>query len=116
MSHLLLLRPKSRRSNITPPQLNAQCLLHGRENLLIRCRRPPLEIRHNALCGVAFGRQILLRHLRLHLLALVRDDTADLLADRVGLDDIIASVDLGEMLAFDTGLGCLLGVSWWGRG
>jgi hypothetical protein len=59
------------------------------------------------LGGVALGRQILLRHLGLHLLSLLGDGIADLLADRVGLDDVVAAVYLCEMLAFDAGFGCL---------
>lgn len=98
--HPLLLRPKPRRPDIRPPQLNAQHPLHRRQDLLVRRRGPALEIRDDRGGRVALGRQVLLRHLRLHLLALVRDHAADFLADRVGLDDLVAAVDFGEALAF----------------
>ena len=62
------------------------------------------------MCGVALGRQVLLRHLWLDLLASLRDHAADFLANRVGLDDVVAAVDLCEVLAFDAGFGCLCGV------
>ena len=104
---LLLLRSKPRRPNITPPQLNTKHPLHSPQNLLIRRRRPPLEIRHNTLRRVTLGREILLRHLRLHLLSLLGDHAADFFADCVGLDDVVAAVDFREVLAFDAGFGCL---------
>jgi hypothetical protein len=104
---LLFLRTKSRCANITSPQLNTENLLHRCQNLLIRGRRSALEVRDDTLCGIAFGRQILLRHFRLHLLSLLGDGIADFLADRVGLDDVVAAVNFGEMLAFDTGFGSL---------
>jgi len=94
-THLLLLRPKPRRPNIAPSQLNPQRLLHRRQDLLVGGRGAALEIRDDALRRVALGRQVLLRHLGLDLLAPLRDDAADLLADRVGLDDVVAAVYLG---------------------
>lgn len=96
----LLLRSKPRRPNIRPPQLNPQHSLHRRQNLLIRSRATALEIRNDRGGSVALCRQVLLRHLRLHLLALVGDHGADFLADCVGLDDLVAAVDFGEALAF----------------
>jgi hypothetical protein len=105
---LLLLRTKSRRTNIAPPQLNTQNLLHARQDLLVWSRRSALEVRDDTLRRVALGRQILLRHLRLHLLPLLGDHRADFLANSVGLDDIITAIDLGEMLAFDAGFGGLV--------
>jgi hypothetical protein len=96
----LLLRPKPRRPNIRPPQLNPKYLLHGPQNLLIRRRTPALEISNDARGGVALCREVFLGHLRLHLLALVGDHGADFFADCVGLDDLVAAVDFGEALAF----------------
>ena len=104
---LLLLRTKSRRTNIASPQLNPQNLLHRRQDLLVRGRRSALEVRNDTLGRVALGRQVLLCHLRLHLLSLLRDGVADFLANCVGLDDVITAVDFGEMLAFDAGFGGL---------
>lgn len=102
----LLLRPKPRRPNIRPPQLNTQHLLHRSQNLLIRRRAPPLEISNDRGGGVALCCEVFLRHLGLHFLALVRDHLADFFADCVGLDDFVGAVDFGEALAFATaGLG-----------
>jgi len=107
---LLLLRTKSRRTNIASPQLNTQNLLHRPKNLLIRRRTSSLEVRDNRLSSIALCSQILLCHLGLHLLALRGDDIADFLADGVGLDDVVAAVNFGEMLAFDAGFGGLVGL------
>lgn len=96
----LLLRSKPRRPNIRPPQLNPQHLLHRPQNLLIRRRAPSLEISNDRSGGVALCREVLLRHLGLHFLALVRDHLADFFADCVGLDDFVGAVDFGEALAF----------------
>ena len=51
-----------------------------------------------------------MRHLGLDGLAGLGDGGADLLADRVGLDDVVGAVDLREALAFGAlvGLMCLL--------
>ncbi len=103
----LLLRSKSRRPNIIPPQLNSQHPLHTRQNLLIGSRRAALKISDDALSGVALGREVLLGHFWVHLLALVGDGGANFLADGGGLDDVVAAVDFGEMLAFDAGFGRL---------
>jgi hypothetical protein len=94
MNPLLLLRPKPRRPNIIPPQLNTKDLLHRPENLLVWHRRSPLKIRHHALRRVALRSQVLLRHLRLHLLSLLGDHGADFLPDGRWLNDVIAAVDL----------------------
>jgi len=42
-------------------------------------------------------------HFRLHFLALLRDDAANIFTDGGGLDDVVAAVDLGKALAFDAG-------------
>lgn len=96
----LLLRPKPRRPNIRPPQLDTEHPLHGAQDLLVGRRGPALEIGNDGRGRVALCREVLLRHLGLHLLALVRDHAADFLANRVGLDDLVAAVDFGEALAF----------------
>jgi hypothetical protein len=104
---LLLLGTKSRRANITSPELNTQNLLHRSQDLLIWGRRSTLEIRYDTLCGVALGRQIFLRHLGLHLLSLLGDGITDLLSDRVGLDNVVAAINFSEMLAFNARFRCL---------
>ena len=106
-AHLLLLGTKPWRTNITSPELNTQNLLHRRQDLLIWGCRSTLKVGYDTLCGVALGRQILLRHLGLHLLSLLGDSITDLLSDRVGLDNIVAAIDFSEMLPFNAGLGCL---------
>src|SRR6266536_992485 len=109
----LLLWAETRSTNITSLQLDTKNPLHASQNLLIWRRSTPLEISHDTLSCIALGRQILLRHLGFHLLPLLRDDGSDFFFDRSRLHDIIASIDLGEMLAFDTGFGGLWGVSGW---
>lgn len=97
--------------NITPPQLHIQHPLHGTQNLLIRIRRPALKVLHDRGRRVAFGRQLLLRHLVGLLVASLLDRVGDLCAYCLGLDDVFRSVDFGEMLAFDGGAGRLVYVS-----
>jgi hypothetical protein len=98
---LLLLRTKSRCTNITPPQLNTQNLLHTRQDFLVWSRSPSLEVRHDTLRCVALGRQVFLRHLRLHLLSLLGDHRPNFLANSGWFNDIIAAIDFGEVLAFN---------------
>jgi hypothetical protein len=118
----LFLRTKPRRANVRAAQLDAQDPLHASEDLLVGRGCPALEVRDDGLRRVAFCGEVLLRHFGLHLLALLRDDGADLLADGGGLDDVVRAVNLGEMLAFDAGFGGLRCVSLagdgarWGRG
>jgi len=112
LDRLLLLRTKLRSANIAPPQLDAQNPLHARQDLLVRGSGAPLEISDDARRRVALGGQVLLGHLGLHLLPPLRDDGAHFLADGARLDDIVGSVDLGQMLTFDTwfgGLGFITG-------
>lgn len=59
-----------------------------------------LKVGDDGLGGVALGGEVLLGHLGLDLLPCLGDDVADVLADCVGLDDVVGSVDLGQALAF----------------
>jgi len=103
----LLLWSKSRLTNITTPQLNTQHSLHSRQDLLIRSGRASFKVCHDTLGSVTLCSQVLLRHLGVHQLPLVGDGGSDFLADGGGLDDVVAAVDFGEVLAFDAGLGGL---------
>lgn len=48
-----------------------------------------------------------MRHFGFHLLTLLGDGVADFFADCGGFDNVVGSVDFGEMLAFDCGFGGL---------
>lgn len=67
----LLFWAETRSTNITSSQFDTKNPLHASQDLLVWRRSTPLEIRHDALSCVALGRQILLRHLGLHLLSLL---------------------------------------------
>jgi hypothetical protein len=56
--------------------------------------------------GVALGGEFLLGHLVALFSAALLDGVGDGVADGLGLDDVVAAVDLGEVLAF--GAACLL--------
>lgn len=104
----LLLWSESWSTNVGTSQLDAENALHVGEHLLVWSGGTVLELLDNGGSGVAFGGQVLLGHLWLHLLALGRDGVTDNLADGVWLDDIVRAVDLGQVLALDTWLGGLL--------
>ena len=99
----LLLRPKSRLPNSSPPQLDPEDPLHSAQDLLIRRRRAPLKILHNRHRRVALGCEIFLRHFRRDLVPPLHDRLSDFQAYGLRLDDLVASVDFGQMLAFDGG-------------
>jgi hypothetical protein len=117
---LLLLWTELWRTNITSSQLDAQNSLHISQDLLIRGGGATLEIGYNRWGSVALGGEVLLRELWLHLLAAIGDGTTDNLADCVWLDNVVGSIDLGQMLTFTTsGLRTLLAFcpmmwGWWG--
>lgn len=98
-------------ANVSTAELDIQNALHVAENLLVGGTGAALEVSNDGLCGVALGGEILLGHLGLHGLARLRDDVADTLADCVGLDDLVAAVDLGQSLAFSTTAGLFAFVS-----
>lgn len=90
-------------ANVAAAQLDVEDALHGRQHLLVRGGGAALKVGDDGGRRVALGGQVLLRHLGLHLLTRRRDDVADLLADRLGLDDVVGPVDLGQVLALDGG-------------
>lgn len=90
-------------ANVAAAQLDVEDPLHGTQHLLVGGSSAPLEIGDDGLCGVALGGQVLLCHLGLDVLSRGGDDAADILADGVGLDDVVGAVNLGQALALDLG-------------
>jgi hypothetical protein len=98
-------------ADVASAQLDVKHPLHGGQDLLVGGGGAALEVGHDGGRGVALGREILLRQgLGLELGPGLRDGAADLLADCLGLDDVVRSVDFCQALAFYAGLGGL-----WGR-
>lgn len=102
LASILLLVRELGSANVSATQFDVQDTLHGPENLLIGSGSSSFEVSDNALSGIASGGEILLCHLRLHLLSGGRDGVANQLADSVGLDDVVGSVDLCQALTFST--------------
>lgn len=107
IDRLFLLVREFGSTNVAAAQLHIEYSLHAGEHLLVGGGGASLEIGDDGLSGVAPGSEILLRHLGLHLLASLGDDLADTLANGVGLDDVVGSIDLGQTLtlASASGLG-----------
>lgn len=96
---LLLLRRELRLSNALAPQLHVENSLHVRQYLLVRRRCSSLKVLHDTDRCVAFRRELLLRHLVSFFSAALLDRFADLGSDGLGLDDLVAAINFGEMLA-----------------
>ena len=64
--------------NVTAPQLHIEHSLHRAQHLLIRVRCSPLKVLYHRGCRIAFGRQLLLRHLVSFLIAALLDRVPDL--------------------------------------
>lgn len=88
--------------NIIATQLDVQHPLHCTQHLLVWCGGPLLEVLDDRRGGVALGGEFLLGHLVGFLVATLLDGICDLGSHCLGLDDIIAAVDLGQMLPFAT--------------
>lgn len=97
--NLLLLR-ELLLSDARTPQLNVQHALHGTEDLLVRSGGTALEVLNNGDGGVALSGEFLLSHLVAFLVSALLDRIRHLVADGLGLDDVVAAVDLGQVLAF----------------
>jgi len=102
----LLLEP--RLADVGPAQLDVEHPLHRRQHLLVGRRGAALKVgddggRRVALCGELALRQ----GLWLEPGARLHDGVADVLADRLGLDDVVRPVDFCEALSLDAGLGTL---------
>jgi hypothetical protein len=108
-----LLLPKLGLPHLVAPQYDVEHPLHRAEQLLIRRRASPFEVRDDRGCSVALGRKVLLRHggalVVLGLAARLADGLADSDADGLGLDDFVGAVDFGEALAFGVGGALRLG-------
>jgi len=107
----LLLLLKSGLADISTPQLDVEDALHGTQHLLIGRGGASLKIGHNGRRGVALCGELLLREsLGLEVGAGFLNGEADVLADRLGLDDVVGSVDHSQALAFYGGLSGLWGM------
>lgn len=89
--------------DVRTPQLDVEHALHRAEHLLVGRGGAALKVLDHRHGRVALGRQLLLRHLVPFLVAAAPDRLRDLHAYRLGLHDVVASVDFGQVLAFDGG-------------
>jgi hypothetical protein len=106
--HLFLLR-ELLSTDVGTTEFNIQHALHGTEYLLVGGGGATLEVLDDGDGGVALGGEFLLGHLVALLVAALLDGIADDGADGLRLDDVVAAVDLGEVLAFGSAcLGTLL--------
>ena len=95
--------------DVSAPQLDVEHALHGTQNLLVRGGGALLEVLDDGGDGVAFGGEFLLGHFIGLLVPALLDCVCDLGANSLGLDDIVAAVDLGQVLPFTTtGVGGLV--------
>src|SRR3569833_3206932 len=85
--------------DIATAQLDVEHALQGAQHLLVRGGVAARHALYDGHRGVAARGQVLLRQLGLHLLALLGYDVAHLLAHRLGLDDVVGPVHLGQVLA-----------------
>jgi hypothetical protein len=92
-------------ANVAASQLDIEHALHGAEHLLVGGGATSLEFGDDSLGGVAAGSEILLGHLGLDLLSGLCNDVANSLADGVGLDDVVGTVNLGHTLTLRCGTG-----------
>ena len=102
--HPLFLIRKLWLPNLVPPENHIQRALHLPQQPLIRRRRAALKIRNNRRRAVTLLREILLRHGRALIVLRLGPRLANRLADhnphRLGLDDVVGAIDLGQALAF----------------
>lgn len=97
---LSLLLGKLGLANIGATKFDVEYAFHIGEYLLVWGGRSPLHICDHGLGCITLGREIFLGHLWLHFLPRGRDSVTNRLADRIGFDDVVGSIDLGEPLAF----------------
>lgn len=100
--HHLLLFGELFFPDVRAPQLNVEHALHCAQNFLVGSGGALLKVLDNGGGGVALGREFLLCHLVGFLIAALLDGVCDLVADGLGLDDVIAAVNLCQVLAFAT--------------
>jgi len=87
-------------TNVATTELDVEHALHRTENFLVRCRSAPLEVLNDSDGSVALGGQLLLRHLVAFFGATLLDRIAHGVTNGFGLDDVVAAVDLCQVLAF----------------
>ena len=104
LANLFLFIPKLGLSNLVSPQHDIQHALHGTQQLLVGRGGPALKVCDDGGRAVALCGEVLLRHggalVVLGLGARLRDGLPNVDAHRLGLDDVVGAVDLGEALAF----------------
>lgn len=98
--------------DVRPPQLDVEHALHRAEHLLVGRGGAALKVLDHRHGRVALGGQLLLRHLVPFLVPAALDRLGDLHAYRLRLDDVVASVDFGQVLAFDGGGAGGLSIVW----
>jgi hypothetical protein len=93
--------------DLVAAQHDVEHALHGAEQLLVRRCGAALKICDDGRRAVALCGEVLLRHggalVVLGLGARLGDGLADHDAHRLGLDDVVGAVDLGETLALRRG-------------
>ena len=99
---LFLLRALARGTNVLAPQLDVEHALHLGENVLIRGGGASLIGSNSGGSLANLLAQLRLCHSRLKPLSALFNSLADLLADSLGLDDVVGAVDFSETLAFAT--------------
>lgn len=102
----LLLWSKLGSTNVTSSQFDAENSFEVSKNLLIRRGGTLLVVLYYCGGGVTLGSEILLCHLGFDLVPPLDNGLSHNRSNGFGLDYVIASVDLGQMLAF--GLGSLI--------
>ena len=86
-------------ADVRASQLDVEHTLHGAENLLVGRSGTLLEVLDDTGGGVALGGKFFLRHLIAFLVSALLDGICDLVTHGLGLDDVVAAVDLGQVLA-----------------
>lgn len=88
--------------DIRATQSDVEHALHCAQNLLVGSGGTLLHLLDDGGGGVAFGREFLLCHFVGLLIAALLDSVCHSRTDGLGLDDVIAAVDLCQVLAFAT--------------
>lgn len=93
-------------SNVLASQDDLEHPLHITQDLLVRLCCTSLEIGNYCRCLVDLRGQVLLCHgltlVVLKVCSSLLDRVADFCADGLGLDDVVTSVDLGQVLTLCT--------------
>lgn len=95
----LLLLGELLRSDVVTSQLDIEHTLHRSEDFLVGSGSTPFEVRDDTRCRVALGGEFLLCHLVGLLIPALLDRLTDLDSHGLGLDNVIAAVNLRQVLA-----------------